>query len=90
MHSFYPPVNRYAIHEKNCTLAQLALAWLLAQGEDIIPIPGTRRIDHLEENLQALEVELNDNDLRRIDATVPLGVAVGTRYSEEGMQLVNG
>jgi aryl-alcohol dehydrogenase-like predicted oxidoreductase len=76
--------------EKNCTLAQLALAWLLAQGEDIIPIPGTRRIDHLEENLQALEVELNDNDLRRIDATVPLGAAVGTRYSEEGMQLVNG
>jgi aryl-alcohol dehydrogenase-like predicted oxidoreductase len=74
---------------KDCTPAQLALAWLLAQGEDIIPIPGTKRRERLEENLRALEVELNEDDLRRIEEAAPLGVAAGTRYPKAGMQTVN-
>lgn len=74
---------------KNCTPAQLALAWLLAQGEEIIPIPGTKRRERLEENLGALKVELNDDDLRRIDEAAPVGVAAGTRYQQTAMQTVN-
>jgi aryl-alcohol dehydrogenase-like predicted oxidoreductase len=74
---------------KGCTPAQLALAWLLAQGKDIIPIPGTKRRERLEENLRALEVELNDDDLRRIEEAAPVGVAAGTRYPRAGMQTVN-
>ena len=74
---------------KGCTPAPLALAWLLAQGEDIIPIPGTKRRERLEENLRALEVELNDDDLRRIEEAAPPGVAAGTRYPKAGMQTVN-
>jgi len=61
----------------------------LAQGEDIIPIPGTKRRERLEENLQALEIELNKDDLRRIDEAVPLGFAAGTRYPEAAMNTVN-
>lgn len=75
--------------EKNYTPAQLALAWLLAQGEDIVPIPGTKRRERLEENVQAVEIELNDDDLRRIDDVAPLGAAAGTRYPEAFMQTVN-
>lgn len=75
--------------EKNCTPAQLALAWLLAQGEDIVPIPGTKRRERLEENLQAVEVELSTSDLRRIEEVAPLGVAAGTRYPEAVMHTVN-
>lgn len=75
--------------EKKSTPAQLALAWLLAQGEDIIPIPGTKRRERLEENLQALEIELNKDDLRRIDEAAPLGFAAGTRYPEAAMNTVN-
>lgn len=75
--------------EKNCTPAQLALAWLLAQGEDIIPIPGTKRRDRLEENLQALEIELSETDLQRIAEIAPLGVAAGTRYPEAIMHTLN-
>ncbi len=75
--------------EKNCTPAQLALAWLLAQGEDIVPIPGTKRRERLEENLQAVEVELSPNDLQRIEEVAPLGVAAGTRYPEAVMHTVN-
>jgi len=75
--------------EKKCTPAQLALAWLLSQGEDIIPIPGTKRRERLEENLWALEIELNKNDLRRINEAVPLGSAAGTRYPETAMHTVN-
>ncbi len=71
-------------NRKGCTPAQLALAWLLAQGEDIIPIPGTKRRERLEENLRALEVELNDDDLRRIEESAPPGVATGTRYPRAG------
>jgi aryl-alcohol dehydrogenase-like predicted oxidoreductase len=74
---------------KGCTPAQLALAWLLAQGEDIIPIPGTKRRERLEENLRALEVALSDDDLRGIEEAAPVGVAAGTRYPQAGMQTVN-
>jgi aryl-alcohol dehydrogenase-like predicted oxidoreductase len=75
--------------EKGCTPAQLALAWVLAQGEDIVPIPGTKRRKYLEENIGALEVEITPEDLRRIDEIAPKGVAAGTRYSEAGMTTVN-
>jgi aryl-alcohol dehydrogenase-like predicted oxidoreductase len=74
---------------KRCTLAQLALAWLLAQGEDIIPIPGTKRSRYLEENVGALAIELNKDDLRRLEVIAPLRVAAGARYSEKFMRLVN-
>ena len=66
--------------EKNCTPAQLALAWLLAQGEDIVPTPGTKRRKYLEENIAAVDVVLSEEDLRRIDAVAPMGVAEGDRY----------
>jgi aryl-alcohol dehydrogenase-like predicted oxidoreductase len=75
--------------EKKCTPAQLALAWLLHQGEDIVPIPGTKRVKYLEENVGALDVKLSPADLRRIDEIAPVGVAAGTRYPEGGMATVN-
>jgi aryl-alcohol dehydrogenase-like predicted oxidoreductase len=65
---------------KGCTPAQLALAWVLAQGEDLVPIPGTKRRKYLEENLGALDVALSADDLRRIDEIAPKGVAAGLRY----------
>lgn len=71
--------------EKRCTPAQLALAWVLAQGEDIVPIPGTKRRTYLDQNLGALDVSLNASDLRRIDEALPRGAAVGARYPEEYM-----
>lgn len=75
--------------EKNFTLAQLSLAWLLAQGKDIVPIPGTRRRERLEENLKALEIKLNADDLKRIKEAVPIGSAAGTRYPPALMNSVN-
>ena len=75
--------------EKGCTPAQLALAWVLAQGQDIVPIPGTKRRKYLEENVAALDVEITAADLRRIDEIAPKGVAAGTRYPEAGMAAVN-
>jgi len=75
--------------EKGCTPAQLALAWLLAQGEDIVPIPGTKRRNRLEENLGALDVEVSRSDLERINELAPMGVAAGTRYPEALMSMVN-
>jgi aryl-alcohol dehydrogenase-like predicted oxidoreductase len=75
--------------DKQCSPAQLVLAWLLAQGEDIIPIPGTKRRERLEENLLAFEVELSEDDLRRIDKAAPMGFAAGTRYPEAAMHTVN-
>ncbi|HEX9283698.1 MAG TPA: aldo/keto reductase [Gemmatimonadales bacterium] len=75
--------------EKRCSPAQLALAWLLAQGEDIVPIPGTKQRSRLEENVGALGVVLTADDLRRIDAVAPQGVAAGDRYPEGMKQLVN-
>jgi aryl-alcohol dehydrogenase-like predicted oxidoreductase len=76
--------------EKNCTPSQLALAWLLAQGNDIIPIPGTKRTKYLEENVGALDVKLTADDLKRIEEVAPKGVASGLRYPEAMMSLVNG
>ncbi len=75
--------------EKGCTPAQLALAWVLAQGEDVVPIPGTKRRTFLEENTRAIEVELTAADLARIDEVAPRGVAAGERYSPQGMRAVN-
>lgn len=75
--------------EKNCKPAQLALAWLLAQGEDIVPIPGTKRVKYLDENLGAVDVELTADDLNRINEIAPQGIAAGTRYPEAGMKGVN-
>ncbi len=71
--------------EKNCTPAQLALAWVLAQGPDVVPIPGTKRRAYLEQNLKALQVKLTPEDLRRIDEVAPRGAAVGARYPDEYM-----
>ena len=75
--------------DKGCTPAQLALAWVLALGEDIVPIPGTRRRDNLEENLGALDVTLSTGDLDRIDTVLPKGAATGTRYHAQGMEAIN-
>jgi aryl-alcohol dehydrogenase-like predicted oxidoreductase len=75
--------------EKKCTPGQLALAWLLAQGEDIIPIPGTKRRKYLEENAGAMDVKLTPDDLRRIDEVAPHGAASGLRYPEQMMAAVN-
>jgi len=75
--------------EKGCTTAQLALAWVLAQGEDIVPIPGTKHVKYLDQNIGALEVKLTDEDLRRLDEILPPGAAAGQRYHERGMETVN-
>lgn len=75
--------------EKNCTPAQLALAWLLAQGQDIVPIPGTKSPKHLQENVDAVDIHLTKSDLERIDAASPPGVAAGLRYPERAMKAVN-
>jgi len=75
--------------KKKCTPSQLALAWLLARGQDIIPIPGTKRRKYLEENAGALDVELTAEDLLRIDEVAPHGAASGERYPEHMMTLVN-
>ena len=73
-------------NEKGCTPSQLALAWLVAQGPDVIPIPGTKQIGRLEENLGALDVRLTPADIDRISAAIPIGAAAGTRYPEGGMR----
>jgi len=72
--------------EKGCTPGQLALAWLLAQGTDVMPIPGTKQIARLEENLGAMNVRLSPADIERISAAIPIGAAAGTRYPEGGMR----
>ncbi|HSY05027.1 MAG TPA: aldo/keto reductase [Steroidobacteraceae bacterium] len=76
--------------QKGCTAAQLALAWVLAQWQHIVPIPGTRRIRNLEENLGALEVALSRDELSAIDAVYPAGAVAGARYAENMMRLVRG
>jgi aryl-alcohol dehydrogenase-like predicted oxidoreductase len=68
--------------EKDCTPAQLALAWVLAQGEDVVPIPGTKRRRYLEENVDASELSLSAEDLARLDEAAPAGVAAGDRYAD--------
>jgi aryl-alcohol dehydrogenase-like predicted oxidoreductase len=74
---------------KKCMAVQLALAWVLAQGDDIVPIPGTKRRKYLEENTAALNIELTPADLKEISAAAPSGAAAGTRYPEPAMQAVN-
>jgi aryl-alcohol dehydrogenase-like predicted oxidoreductase len=74
---------------KKCTPAQLALAWLLAQGEDIVPIPGTKRRSYLEENATAVEIELTAKELKEIDEKLPFGITAGDRYPAESMKAVN-
>jgi aryl-alcohol dehydrogenase-like predicted oxidoreductase len=76
--------------QKRCTPSQLALAWVLAQGEDIVPIPGTKRRKYLEENAAAADILLTAEDLRRIDELAPHGVAAGARYPDVAMRSVNG
>ncbi|HEY7160564.1 MAG TPA: aldo/keto reductase [Acidobacteriota bacterium] len=75
--------------EKKCTPAQLALAWVLARGKDIVPIPGTKRMKYLEENAQAAEIILSENDLHAIDEAIPPGITAGERYPERAMRAVN-
>ena len=76
--------------EKGCAPSQLALAWLLSRGSDVVPIPGTKRRAYLEENVKALEVRLTAADMHRIDEVAPLGVTAGTRYPEGGMLTIDG
>jgi aryl-alcohol dehydrogenase-like predicted oxidoreductase len=76
--------------EKGCTAAQLALAWVLAQGSDIVPIPGTKRRAYLRDNIGALDVKLTPADMARLDAIAPVGAAAGERYPEAGMSVVDG
>jgi aryl-alcohol dehydrogenase-like predicted oxidoreductase len=73
--------------EKGCTPSQLALAWVMRQGDDIVPIPGTKHVRYVEENAAALDVQLSDDDLRRIDEVAPKGIAAGDRYPN--MSFVN-
>ena len=75
--------------EKDATPAQIALAWLLHQGEDVVPIPGTKRIKYLEENVAAADVQLSGEDLERIEEIVPPGAVAGPRYSEDRMRVID-
>ncbi len=75
-------------NEKRCTPAQLALAWLLARGQDIVPIPGTKRRERLEENVRAVDVTLSAEDVTRISAAVPVGAAAGLRYDAPALKAV--
>ncbi len=75
--------------EKNCAPSQLALAWLLAQGDDIVPIPGTKKSKYLLENAGAVNVKLTKEELQRIDAAAPKGSAAGERYEQNGMKTLN-
>jgi aryl-alcohol dehydrogenase-like predicted oxidoreductase len=77
---------REIAHGKGVTPAQLALAWLLARGQDIVPVPGTKQIDRLEENVGAARVRLDPADLRQIDEAMPPGAGAGTRYPEPQMK----
>jgi len=74
---------------KGCTTAQLALAWVLAQGDDIVPIPGTKHIRYLDENIGALDVKLSADELKQLDDILPPGAAAGERYHARGMETVN-
>ncbi len=74
---------------KNCTPAQLALAWVLAQGDDIVPIPGTKRVKYIEQNAAAVNIKLSPEDIATLDKIAPPGVAAGPRYPESRMQMVN-
>lgn len=75
---------------RNCSAAQLALAWVMSRGDDIVPIPGTRSVARLEDNAGAAEIVLSPEELAAIDVIMPPGIAVGTRYPEGGMRSLNG
>jgi aryl-alcohol dehydrogenase-like predicted oxidoreductase len=75
--------------EKKCTSSQLALAWVLAQGDDIVPIPGTKRVKYLEDNVGAVDVDLSTDDLARIERVMPKGAVAGQRYNETMMRLID-
>jgi len=75
--------------EIGCTPAQLALAWVLAQGQDIVPIPGTKHARYLEENVGALKVSPTAEQLCQLNAAFPLGATAGPRYHEQGMRTIN-
>jgi aryl-alcohol dehydrogenase-like predicted oxidoreductase len=75
--------------KKGCTASQLALAWVMAQGDSIFPIPGTKRIKYLEENVGAVNVKFTKEELHEIDSIAPKGIAAGQRYAEGGMKFVN-
>jgi len=75
--------------DKGCTAAQLALAWVLAKGEDVVPIPGTKHVRYLDQNIGALDVHLTAEDLTRLDDILPPGAAAGDRYHAQGMATVN-
>jgi aryl-alcohol dehydrogenase-like predicted oxidoreductase len=81
-------VKRIA-EQKGCTPAQLALAWLLGRGEDVVPIPGTRRLRHLDDNLGALDVRLTGEELEALAAVIPADAVAGERYQPQGMAAVN-
>ena len=74
--------------KKGCTPAQFALAWVMAQGDDIVPIPGTKRRRYLEENVGTLDVRLTPEELAEIDSLLPPGAAAGPRYTEQGMRTI--
>ena len=84
-------VDDFAVlaNEKSITPAQLALAWVLAQGDDIIPIPGTKKRKYLEENAAAVDLDLNEDDLQAIDAVIKRHPNIGNRYSDGALKLVN-
>ena len=75
--------------EKGCSPAQLALAWLMTRGEDVVSIPGTKRVRYLEENLGAIEVNITQDEMRRLEDAFPVGAAAGERYQPAGMQAIN-
>jgi aryl-alcohol dehydrogenase-like predicted oxidoreductase len=75
--------------QKGCTTAQLALAWVLAQGDDIVPIPGTKHVKYLDQNIGALDVEISDDEIRKLDQILPPGAAAGERYHAQGMAAVH-
>ncbi|MHB1544121.1 MAG: aldo/keto reductase [Gammaproteobacteria bacterium] len=75
--------------QKNIDPSQIALAWVLAQGDDIVPIPGTKHIEYLEKNIAALDVRITDEEIALLNAVFPLGIAAGERYHPQGMQAVN-
>ncbi len=79
---------RELARERGCTPAQFALAWLLARGDDLVPIPGTKRVARLEENVAAGEIALSADDLARIDEVAPVGAAAGERYTAGGMAMI--
>jgi aryl-alcohol dehydrogenase-like predicted oxidoreductase len=81
-------VRSFAV-DRESTPAQIALAWLLAQGHDVVPIPGTKRLRHLEENVAAAEIDLSDEELRELDRIAPVGASKGERYPEAGMRKLN-